>query len=199
MTLRSHCAFWLLAFVLLALLPPLLHGPGPVRERLATEAGAIRGTFGAGASAWVFARADAAAGGRTAAGEPPRARGADRSWWWQAARGLAAAARALELQLQAIVLRAVLVAAWLLVLAPFWIAVCVDGFALRARKLETLGFQNPAAFRLAMHAAIVLAALPLLYLVAPFAVTPLFMAGWSLAAALPVGFALTHVPPVFTR
>lgn len=199
MKVRSHCAFWLLAFVLLALLPPLLHGPGPVRARLATEAEAIRSTFGAGASAWVLARAHAAVGGWTAGSEPARAPGADRFWWRQAARGLAASARALELQLQAIVLRAVLVAAWLLVLGPFWMAVLVDGFALRARKLETLGFQNPTAFRLATHAAIALAAGPLLYLVAPFAVTPLFMPGWTLAAALPVGFALTHVPPVFTR
>lgn len=199
---RPHLALWLLAVLVLALLPPIIGGAAPVRARLAAEAAAIRAMLPAAAAERLLGVAAAVGVMPPQGGAPAEQRSAPAPGFApldEAARALAAVAEALEQQRHAVTLRAVLAAAWLLVLLPLWLAVLVDGLALRARKFETLGFQNPTAFTLGLHLAIVLAALPLLYLVAPFPVTPWFMPWWSLAAALPVGFALTHAQPVFTR
>lgn len=107
--------------------------------------------------------------------------------------------QSLSMQIYAVMLRTAVIVAWIVLLLPLAIAVLVDGYSARAKKFETLGFQNPTAFSMSLHLAILVSVLPLLYLVVPIPVTPLFMPYWAVVAALPLSFAITHAQPILTR
>lgn len=108
--------------------------------------------------------------------------------------------KAFSVQLYSVTLRAIVLLAWAVLLLPFLVAVIYDGFMMRHVKFASMGHQNPTAFSLAIHATVVLSAVPLLSLVLPtYVVTPLFMPFWALITALPFSFALRHMQPVFTR
>lgn len=108
--------------------------------------------------------------------------------------------KALSVQLYSVILRLVVLLAWLLILLPFVIAVIFDGFQMRQVKFASLGHQNPTAFSLGFHITILLCAVPLLSIIIPtYVVTPLFMPFWVIATALPFSFAIRHTQPIFTR
>lgn len=108
--------------------------------------------------------------------------------------------RALSVQLYSVILRMIVLLAWLLILLPFVIAVVFDGFQMRHVKFASLGHQNPTAFSLGFHVTILLCAVPLLSIIVPtYVVTPLFMPFWVIATALPFSFAIRHTQPIFTR
>jgi hypothetical protein len=108
--------------------------------------------------------------------------------------------RALSVQLYSVILRLIVLLAWLLILLPFVVAVIFDGFQMRHVKFASLGHQNPTAFSLGFHITILLCAVPLLSIIIPtYVVTPLFMPFWVIATALPFSFAIRHTQPIFTR
>lgn len=107
--------------------------------------------------------------------------------------------QSLAMQMYAMILRGTIVAVWLLMLLPFVLAVLVDGLMARSKKFELLGYQNPTAFAAGTHLVVLISVLPLLYIVAPFALSPLFMPYWAAAAALPLSFAIRHMQPILTR
>lgn len=108
--------------------------------------------------------------------------------------------KALSVQLYSVILRVIVLLAWLLILLPFVIAVIFDGFQMRHVKFASLGHQNPTAFSLGFHITILLCAVPLLSIIIPtYVVTPLFMPFWVIATALPFSFAIRHTQPIFTR
>jgi hypothetical protein len=108
--------------------------------------------------------------------------------------------KALSVQLYSVVLRLIVLLAWLLLLFPFVIAVIYDGFQMRLVKFASMGHQNPTAFSLGFHITVLLCAVPLLSIVVPtYIVTPLFMPFWVIVTALPFSFAIRHTQPIFTR
>lgn len=105
----------------------------------------------------------------------------------------------LRLQLHGAVLRASGLVAWALMLAPLWLAAVVDGFTQRQVKAATFGYQNPAAFALALHALIAITMLPLVALVLPLPLPAWAMPAWGVVAMVPLRVAVAHLQPVFTR
>lgn len=81
---------------------------------------------------------------------------------------------------------------WVPYIAPFFIAVIVDGYARRQIKMLTFGFLSPVYYSLALHSMIIIIFLPALYLLVPFPVTPLFIPFWALFAAGPVMVAISN-------
>ncbi len=106
---------------------------------------------------------------------------------------------ALGMEFYLVIFRMTIVGMWLVLLAPLAIAVVVDGFSSRSKKFETLGFQNPTAFSLSFHIAILMTVIPGWYIFHPLPVSPIFMPIWAVVAALPLSFALMHTQPILTR
>jgi hypothetical protein len=108
--------------------------------------------------------------------------------------------KALSVQMYSVILRVVVLLAWLLLLLPFLVAVVYDGFQMRHVKFANMGHQNPTAFSLGFHVSVLLCAIPLLSIVVPmYIVTPLFMPFWAIVTALPFSFAIRHTQPILTR
>ena len=86
----------------------------------------------------------------------------------------------------AMLVRLAIVLAWLPYIAPFFLAVIVDSVVTRRVKFETFKSSSPIKFSVAGHMIIVVLFLPVLYLVVPLPVTPLFIPFWTLLSSLPV-------------
>lgn len=210
---RSHLGFWLLVFLCAVFVVPYFVRGGEMRARLEQEIDAVRHVLGVRVGEAVVRSANAAYEATVVASGIRSAMDDLKHTRWdqeiaqrvgttllaEAAAGVDSYLQALSMQLYAILLRGAVVVAWMLMLAPFAGAVLIDGYSARAKKLANLGFQNPTAFALGFHAAVLVSALPLLYIVAPFSITPLFMPYWAVAAALPLSFAIQHMQPVLTR
>jgi Domain of unknown function (DUF4400) len=106
---------------------------------------------------------------------------------------------ALGMEFYLVVFRMAIVGMWLLLLLPLAMAVIVDGLSARSKKFETLGFQNPTAFSMSFHIAVLMTVVPGWYIFHPFPISPIFMPYWACLAALPFSFALTHTQPILTR
>ena len=91
-----------------------------------------------------------------------------------------------------IIFRALLVWEWLALIGLFLGACFVDGLVQRRIKQESFGFNSPVRFSLAVHTLILISAVPVLYLLAPLAVSPWFMVIWALAIALPISIAVSN-------
>jgi hypothetical protein len=83
--------------------------------------------------------------------------------------------------------------AWLPYVLPFLAAAVMHGLVRRRIKLESFGLINPTLYALSSHALIGLFFLPLLYLIAPLPLPPLFVPIWALAAAAPLIFLLANI------
>lgn len=213
MSNRSHIGFWVIVFFVGIFVTPYFVRADSMKNKLLRDVDEINRVLGPGIGHGVVGVATAiyeksvGASGLDAAMSDMQHSDADYRLANQigskvaeeAARQADGYMRSLAMQLYAILLRASLVGAWLLMLAPVLIAAVLDGLTSRAKKFETLGYQNPTAFSAGSHTAIAISVLPLLYIVAPIPVTPLFMPFWAAAAALPASFAITHMQPIFTR
>ena len=67
-----------------------------------------------------------------------------------------------------------------------FVAVVVDGLVIRKVKFATFGYSSPIRFSISAHSMIVVGLLPVLYLVVPLPVTPLFLPFWLLLSAVPI-------------
>jgi hypothetical protein len=213
MNSRSHVGFWLILFLVGILVTPYIWRADTMRGKLVTDVTSIKRVLGDKAGGMVVQVATSiydATVGASGLGQSMHDMQHSRADYELAnrvgskvmegaARQADAYMQSLAMELYAVILRMCLVACWLVMLLPVAAAVVIDGLSARAKKFETLGFQNPTAFSMAVHTAIFLAVLPLLYIVAPIPITPLFMPYWAVAAALPVSFAITHMQPVLTR
>lgn len=86
--------------------------------------------------------------------------------------------------------------AWLPYIAPFFIATVLDSAISRRIKFSTFGYSSPIQFAAASHMLIVLVFLPILYLVAPLPVTPLFIPFWALITAIPMMMLIANTQKV---
>jgi hypothetical protein len=95
-----------------------------------------------------------------------------------------------------VVLKFLIIFAWLLVLAPLFAASVVDGVCVRDLRRCIYRSEAPTPFAIGWHLVIVLSALPLLYVALPIFVTPLFMPLWALVVMVPLRLAVSHTQPI---
>jgi len=105
----------------------------------------------------------------------------------------------LVLQSFVVAMRLAIVMIWLAVLAPMLGASVFDGFMQRRIKRAEFGAIRPATFTVAGMLVIPMLALPLVYLVIPFSLSPLLAPLWGLIVALPLSLLVSNMQPLFGR
>jgi ABC-type multidrug transport system fused ATPase/permease subunit len=85
-----------------------------------------------------------------------------------------------------VAMRIIILFGWLPFIIPFLLAAVGEGYARRKIKFATFGQYGVMVYAGAAHLAIILLMAPLVYLVLPFAVPPLFVPFWALCAAVPI-------------
>lgn len=88
---------------------------------------------------------------------------------------------------------------WIILLSPFLFAAVYDGFMLRKIKRAEFGVIRPATFTIAGMIVIPLLALPMVYLVMPFSMSPLLAPAWAFCVALPLAVMISNMQPIFGR
>jgi len=105
----------------------------------------------------------------------------------------------LVMQSYVVAMRLAIVLFWFVFLLPFFAAAVYDGFMLRhVRAAETLT-SRPATFTLAGLMVVIVVAMPLVYLVLPFSISPLYAPFWAALVALPLSIMLSPMQPLFGR
>lgn len=97
------------------------------------------------------------------------------------------------------ILRLVMIAQWLPLTLPFLAAAAVDGVAQNKILHASVAVSNPVKLKLALHVLIACMALPLLYLISPFAIPPYFMLVFMIASAFPLMFLISEMAPMSYR
>ena len=208
----SHIGFWMVAFFVAIFVTPIFVSADLVYARLVEEFLSVQSVFGSSVGSAIVCTTNWIHGLLVHAGlQDALTRGVhDGREMREAETYLSAIGRlgaetgsrylvTLLMELYSVTMRLVIVGFWSLLLLPFLGAAVVDGLSWRKVKFATFGYQNPTAFSLGSHALILIAVLPLLYVVMPFAVSPMFMPIWALVAAFPMCFAISHAQPIFTR
>ena len=105
----------------------------------------------------------------------------------------------LVMQTYVVAMRLAIVVIWLIVLAPMLCASVYDGFMLRRIKRAEFGAIRPATFTVAGIVVIPLLAMPVVYLVLPFTLSPLLAPLWALLLVRPLSFMISNMQPLFGR
>lgn len=213
MNSKSHIGFWLIAFLCALFIVPYFVKADVMRSRLVAELESVRTSLGdqlgnvvVGGTNGIYNTTVVATGLQAAMEQFKHSESERRLAQDIGTKVLVAAAdsadgyfQALAMQIYAVILRGVIVLLWVFLLLPFVAAILVDGLMARAKKFELLGFQNPTAFAAGTHLVVLIGVIPLVYIVAPFPMSPLFMPYWGAIAALPLSFAIQHMQPILTR
>lgn len=96
-------------------------------------------------------------------------------------------------------MRIVILFDWLPYIIPFLLGAAGEGLARRKIKFATFGQYGVMVYAGAVHLSIILGMAPLLYLVAPFPVTPLFVPFWALIGALPVVLMISNASQILPK
>lgn len=105
----------------------------------------------------------------------------------------------LVLQSFIVAMRLAIVLIWLAFLAPLFIAAVYDGLMQRNVKMSEFGSLRPATFTLTGMVVIPVVALPVIYLVLPFTLSPLLAPAWAALVALPLSILVSNSQPIFGR
>lgn len=105
----------------------------------------------------------------------------------------------LVLQSFVVAMRFAIVIIWALILAPLIFAAAYDGFMQRKIKRSEFGALRPATYTLAGLIVIPLLALPAVYLVIPYSLSPLLAPMWAFVVALPLSIMISNMQPLFGR
>lgn len=105
----------------------------------------------------------------------------------------------LVMQAYVVAIRLAIVLFWLLFLSPVFVASVYDGLMQRHVKAAEFGSVRPATFTLAGMVVILVIALPVLYLVLPFSINPLYAPAWAAFVALPLSIMVSNMQPLFGR
>lgn len=210
----THLGFWIVLAIVCVFAVPFLFSAEVLMGSLVKEQEAIQSAFGDAVATRIYSAANAVHGtifgttGIQAGLDSLQHSEADMRLARKVGSGVAEffanqadmRVKALSVQLYSVTLRIIVLLAWLVLLLPFCVAVVFDGFQMRSVKFARLGHQNPTAFSIGFHLAVLLCAIPMLSVVIPtYVVTPLFMPFWVLLTAMPFSFALRHTQPIFTK
>lgn len=103
------------------------------------------------------------------------------------------------MQTYVVAIRLAIVLFWFVFLSPVFIAAVYDGLMQRHVKAAEFGAVRPATFTLAGAMVIIVFALPMVYLVLPFSMSPLYAPAWAAAVALPLSVMVSNMQPLFGR
>lgn len=92
----------------------------------------------------------------------------------------------LSTQVYGLIFRGYIMLHWLLYVGIFLVAVVVDGFAQRKIIVDTAQSVSAVRYSLALHSLIAISFSPLVYLIAPFNVTPWFLPIWVIVVGYPL-------------
>ena len=95
-----------------------------------------------------------------------------------------------------ITIRVYILLTWTPFILPFLIAGVVDGLVRRKVRMLSIRGQSTVKFSLSLHAIILIFMVPVLYLLAPIAVSPLFVPGWALVTMVPLMMLISNVQPM---
>lgn len=100
---------------------------------------------------------------------------------------------ALIAQGYALTLRLVLMMQWMPYVAPFVVGVVVHGLAIRKIKFDTGGMISPMVYAGGLHMMVIILLFPILYLILPIQLTPMFMPYWLVISAIPTILVLSNI------
>lgn len=208
----QHLGFWLLVAIMGFFAGPLLRSGVGMEQHLRTEVAATRGAMGErltqnvlSVAAGMFdSGAMAMLTGSLAGAQHSRSQ--QRLGEQVAGPGGAAMSSMYNSYLQGLILqsyvatmRAAVVLFWLGALAPMLAASIYDGLMQRQVKWAEFGSLRPATFTLAGMVVIPMMALPLLYVTAPFSMSPLLVPVWAACASLPLALLIANSQPLFGK
>lgn len=212
MQTKQHFGFWIgLAFVAF-LLSPLIRSGAAMERFVVEELAQTRAVMGE----YVTTKAMEAAGvvfqtspmGIIATGAKRNQMSAADHRLSKEAGGAAGAAlsslfdsymQGMMMQCYIVVVRLAIFFVWLVMLIPLLWAAAHDGFMQRRVKRAEFGALRPATFTLASIIVVPMVSLPLIYLVMPFAMSPLLIPLWGVLVALPLSVLVSNMQPLFGR
>jgi len=198
--MQKHTLLWIILIAVCILALPALSTPTDIMNRVIRELGMIEAVLGKAETAKVTKSATSTynalfvetgivkATNKAMVTEEEKAH--SEPMFGQSVRGISDRTNDYLLGVSALcfasLVRIVIFLAWLPYIAPFFLAVILDASVSRRIKFATFGYSSPIKFSVAAHSLIVVVFLPILYLVAPLPVTPLFIPFWALISAIPV-------------
>lgn len=205
--MRGHVGFWLIGLFIGMLALPIIFTQELVMKRVSTEIAYLTSTFGEqdakiivdGANS-IFDDMFVKSGiitslGKAYAVDENKAR--TEKILGQTVNKLTGATNSYVMSfaanIYAMTLRANILLTWSIYILPFLSAAIVHGFIKRKIKILSHGYVSPSAYGMALHSIIALTFLPLLYLLSPFAITPLFMPFWAMLLAVPVVTMMSNI------
>lgn len=98
-----------------------------------------------------------------------------------------------------VAMRFAIVMAWIAILTPLLFAGVFDGFMQRKIKREEFGALRPATFTFSGLLVIPMLAMPFVYLIVPFSLSPLLAPLWALIVVVPLAVMVSNMQPLFGR
>jgi len=205
MKTAGHIRIWLGILLALVFLVPVALTPDQARKRVFDEAEYAGRIFGEARYNAVAARANAAYNamvvqsglrkfidqGYTRNDELDRQAVMDKPQRSMAAM-FNAYLDAMSVQLYGLFFRGSIMLEWLFFIGLFLVGAIVDGVARRKVKMATGGLNSPVKFTWAMHTMVIIIFTPLMYLMLPVEVSPMFMPYWTFVAAAPLSIAIAN-------
>jgi len=96
-------------------------------------------------------------------------------------------------QCYVMILRFTLMSQWFLYIIPFLIGIITHGLAIRNVKLDDGALISPIIYAGGLHLLVLIILFPVLYLMLPIALTPMFIPYWLLASAFPFIMVISNI------
>lgn len=210
MSWPKHIGFWIIAILVLLLSIPIFSTPQFLWGNASDELQAMSRVFGYDNAKWMTEKANGAYEilfvdtGFVQAVKKGEVSNEDRQRGKELFGGTILALTALTnnyvLAFSALIyvmmIRILIVLSWAPYVLPFLIASGMDGWVRRQIKLVSIRGQSTVRFSMALHAMIVIMMTPVLYVLAPIYVSPLFMPVWAIVAAVPLIVLMSNIQPM---
>jgi len=95
-------------------------------------------------------------------------------------------------QCYVMILRFTLMSQWAPFVIPFAVGIVTHGLSIRNVKLDEGGLISPIIYSSGLHLTVIIILFPILYLLLPIALTPMFIPYWLLAASFPMIMVLSN-------
>lgn len=207
MPIHAHIKFWIAVFVACFLLVPGYRDSDSMQAFAAQEMAATEAVFGSQLSQRITNQAISIASSLIVSKKveeisksDPGLKRAEQFGSKPAVAIMSAFNTYLEriaVELVVMLMRLFVCVVWALVLAPVAIATVIDGLSVRSVKRAEFGAIRPAAFSLASMVIVPLLFAPIIYLVAPFSISPLLIPGWMALIIAPLSWMISNMQPMF--
>lgn len=206
----KHILIWLCALLAMVLIIPVFASPSAIWGAIQKEAAMMSSTFGledaetivrkAGAvHHTIFVQSGIEGALKSMSSSPEQQRNAIPGTGQMLAHATNSYIEALGAMIFGVAMRIVIMFSWLPYVVPFLLAAVGEGYARRKIKFATFGQYGVLVYAGSAHAIIVLMMVPLLYLIVPFAMPPIFMPFWALVAALPIAVMIANASQILPK